>query len=112
MVRTGPEDADDALRRNSRLAHSTGRTLAALLGTVPVALGIGIALAWALPLPLPLRYALGSFGVPLIWVAASCRMFLAPSGRRAGLELLGTLIAAGAIALIASVLRAGVPFWA
>jgi hypothetical protein len=39
-------------------------------------------------------------------------MFLAPSGKRVGLELLGTLIAAGTVALIASVLRTGIPFWA
>jgi hypothetical protein len=100
------------MRRNSKREHSKARTLAALLGTLPVALGVGIALVWALPLPLPARYVVGSFGVPLVWVAACCRVFLATSGKSAWLELLGALIAAGAVALLASVLRTGVPFWA
>lgn len=100
------------MRRNWKIDHSKARTFAALIGTLPVALGIGIALAWALPLPVPARYVVGSFGVPLVWVAASCRVFLAGSGKRAWLELLGTLVAAGAVALIASVLRTGIPFWA
>jgi hypothetical protein len=112
IVLPTPEESGEAMGRNSKLDHSLLRTLAALIGTLPVALAIGIALAWALPLSVPARYVVGSFGVPLVWVVASCRVFLAASGRRAWLEVLGTLVAAGSVALIASVLRTGVPFWA
>jgi hypothetical protein len=111
MVPVNEEAVEPPRRRSAKLDHSWARTLAAVVGTLPVALAIGVAFVFALPLALPARYVVGSFGVPLLWVMACCRVFLAGSGKRAWLELLATLIAAGAIALIASILRTSARFW-
>jgi len=75
------------------LNHSTSRTLAALLGSLPVALLVGIALAAALPVPLEQRYLIGSYSVVPSWVALACWVLLAPSARRAW----------GALGLVSSV---------
>ena len=88
-----------------KLNHSTSRTLAALLGSLPVAVGGGIALAAILPLPLTERYAVGSYSVFPIWVGVACAVFLAESARRAWLGLLGALTAAALVALLGLRLR-------
>lgn len=77
--------------------HSTSRTLAALIGTVPAALLLGIALTLALPLPLDQRYLIGSYSVAPAWVALSCCVFLAASAKRAWL-LVSALILVSAAA--------------
>lgn len=86
------------------LNHSSGRTLAAVVGAVPVALALGIALTLALPLPMNERLLLGSYAVAPLWAFVACGVFLAPSGRRAWLWLgvacaLAALVAGTAVAL-------------
>ena len=62
---------------------ATLRVLAAVLGTLPVALVASVCLARFLPLAEATRFAIGiSLSVPL-WVAAMCFVFLARSGWRA-----------------------------
>lgn len=94
--------ASHRLERRGRreLNHSTARTLAALLGTVPVALAFGIVLARVLPLPVPHPYLLGNFSVFPVWVALSLWVFLAPSGKRAWLGLLSVSAGLGVVALL------------
>lgn len=89
------------LPRKDELNHSVSRTLAATLGTIPVALALGIALACALPLPTSLSLTVGSYSVFPIWVTAACFSFLARSARRAWLSLLWTLLLAALIACLA-----------
>jgi hypothetical protein len=96
--------------RKAKLNHSSSRTLAALVGTIPVALGCGIALTWSLPLGLTERLTVGLFSVFPLWVAFACLVFLARSGRRAWIGLAGALVLCAAIALVASLLRTGTPF--
>jgi hypothetical protein len=79
--------------RRGTLNHSVARALAALFGTVPIALAFGVVLESALPLPPPARILLGYFSVFPIWVALCLRVFLAASAARAWLGLL----AAGAL---------------
>jgi hypothetical protein len=88
-----------------QLNHSTSRTLAALLGSLPVALLLGIALAAALPLGLEQRYLLGSYAVVPLWLGLACSVFLAGSARRAWAAL--GLLSGGAalVALLALRLR-------
>jgi hypothetical protein len=69
--------------RREPLNHSTSRTLAALLGSLPVALLIGIALAAALPLRMDQRYLIGSYSVFPAWVTLACWVLLATSAGRA-----------------------------
>jgi len=85
--------------RRQKLNHSAARTLAALLGTIPVALGVGVVLARALPLTPAWRVLLGAYSVFPVWVALAVVVFLAPSGRRAWLGLLAALAVLGGVAL-------------
>jgi hypothetical protein len=78
--------------RREQLNHSLGRTLAALLGSLPVALAIGIALGTVLPLRTEQRYLIGSYSVFPTWVALACWLLLATSAGRAW----------GALALVSS----------
>lgn len=91
--------------QRQRLQHSAARTLAALLGSMPVALAIGVALTAVLPLPVEQRYLLGLYSVFPSWTALSLWAFLASSGRLAWLALLGTGAAAVLVAGIALALR-------
>ncbi len=91
------------LSRKDELNHSLSRTLAATLGTIPVALALGISLACALPLPPSLSLTVGSYSVFPIWVGAACLSFLARSARRAWLSLLSILLLAAVIAGLALV---------
>jgi hypothetical protein len=88
-------------RRRAALGHSASRTLAAVLGTLPVALAIGIAIAYLIPLPVTERYLIGSVAVFPLWTAASLVTFLAPSGRRAWLRLAIVLALAVVVILAA-----------
>ena len=85
--------------QRQRLNHSSGRTLAALLGTIPVAIGLGVVLTLLLPLERAERYLVGNYSVFPAWVALSLGVFLAPSARRAWLVLggLALLLAAGVL---------------
>lgn len=85
--------------QRQRLNHSSGRTLAALLGTVPVAVGLGLVLTLLLPLGRAERYLIGNYSVFPAWVALSLAVFLAPSAKRAWLVLvvLGLLLAAAVL---------------
>lgn len=69
------------------LNHSLSRTLAATLGSIPLALASGVAVTLTLPLGENERLLVGSYSVFPVWVAVSCWIFLAPSGRRAWLNL-------------------------
>jgi len=91
--------------QRQKLQHSTARTLAALLGSMPVAIAVGVALTAVLPLPLEHRYLIGLYSVFPIWTALSVWAFLASSGRRAWLALLGTGAAAALVASIGLGLR-------
>lgn len=73
--------------RKSEVNHSLSRTLAATLGSIPLALAWGVAVTFALPLGENQRLLLGSYSVFPVWVSISCWIFLAPSGRRAWLNL-------------------------
>jgi hypothetical protein len=96
-------------RRGRQLNHSSARTLAALFGTVPVALALGIVLAQVLPLPVPQPLLIGNFSVFPAWVALSLAVFLAPSGKRAwlGLGVVGALL--GAALVLGRIAGAAVP---
>jgi hypothetical protein len=74
--------------RRGALNHSLARALAALFGTMPVALAFGVVLASALPLPPPTRILFGYFSVFPTWVTLCLRAFLAASALRAWLGLL------------------------
>jgi hypothetical protein len=91
--------------RREQLNHSTSRTLAALLGSLPVALGIGIALAAVLPLRLDQRYLIGSYSVFPVWVALACWLLLASSARRAWGALGLVSSVAALLSLVGLVLR-------
>jgi hypothetical protein len=91
--------------QRQKLQHSTARTLAALLGSMPVAIAVGVALTAVLPLPLGQRYLVGLYSVFPLWTALSVGAFLASSGRRAWLALLGSGAAAALVASIALGLR-------
>ena len=93
------------LTQRQRLQHSTARTLAALLGSIPVAIAVGVALSAVLPLPIGQRYLIGMYSVFPVWTAACIVAFLAPSGRRAWLALLGTGVGAAILASIGLGLR-------
>jgi hypothetical protein len=96
--RTG--EAVAKVSQRQRLNHSSSRTLAALLGTVPVAVGLGVTLTLLLPLARAERYLIGNYSVFPAWVALSLAVFLAPSARRAWLVLLAfTLLLAAAVLL-------------
>jgi hypothetical protein len=80
--------------------HSTARTLAALFGSMPVALALGVALASALPVAAPERTLIGYFAVFPFWAALCLWVFLAPNGKRAGLSLLAVSALLGAALMI------------
>ncbi len=86
--------------QRQKLNHSTGRTLAALLGTIPVALGVGVVLTLFLPLARTERFLVGHYSVFPAWTALCLWVFHAPSGKRAWLGILG---ATAALALLAVV---------
>jgi hypothetical protein len=73
--------------RRPQLNHSTSRTLAALVGSLPASLLLGIALAAALPVRLELRYLIGAYSVVPLWAGLACCLFLVRSARRAWLWL-------------------------
>jgi hypothetical protein len=83
-----------SVARRSALHHSTGRTLAALLGSLPVALLLGLALAAKLPVSQQLAYLIGSYSVIPLWALCACATFLAPSARSAWLRLLAVGLSA------------------
>ena len=87
--------------QRQRLNHSSSRTLAALLGTVPIAIGLGVALTLLLPLARAERYLIGNYSVFPAWVALSLGVFLAPNARRAWLVLLGLGLLLAAAVLLA-----------
>jgi len=91
--------------QRQRLQHSKARTLAALLGSIPVAIAVGVALTAVLPLPLGQRYLIGLYSVFPVWTAASAATLLASSGRRAWLALLGIGVGAVIVASIGLGLR-------
>jgi hypothetical protein len=93
--------------RREKLNHSTARTLAALLGTVPVALGFGMVLSLVLPLSPSWRVLLGGYSVFPVWVALVALVFLAPSGRRAWVSLLAAVAVLVALVLLAQRFGAG-----
>ena len=78
-----------------RAVHATSKTLAAILGTAPVALALGIAVALLLPASPGVRFAIGFHGVIPVWIALMCVVFNARSARRAWLGVLGSLILLG-----------------
>lgn len=69
--------------RSSDPGHDLGRTLAALVGSGPVALAISIALAHVLPAPFEWRLLIGSYATVPVWIALMWGAFVARSGRRA-----------------------------
>ena len=82
--------------RRQPLNHSTSRTLAALVGSLPASLLLGIALAAALPQQHELRYLIGAYSVVPLWAALACYLFLARNAGRAWLGLaLACALAAG-----------------
>jgi hypothetical protein len=87
-----------------RAVHDTSKTLAAVLGTAPVALALGIAVALLLPASPGVRFAIGFHGVIPVWVTLICVVFNARSARRAWIGVLGSLILIGL--LLASALGA------
>jgi len=91
--------------QRERLQHSTARTLAALFGSIPVAIAVGVALTAVLPLPLGPRYLIGIYSVFPVWTAACTGAFLARSGRHAWLALLATSAGAAILAIIGFGLR-------
>jgi hypothetical protein len=91
--------------QRQKLQHSTARTLAALLGSIPVAIAVGVALTAILPMPMGQRYLIGLYSVFPLWTALCAWAFLASSGRRAWLALLGTGAAAALVASIGLSLR-------
>lgn len=86
--------------------HSTSRTLAAVLGTVPLALSIAAALALVLPLPLAHRVVVGGYATFPVWVAASLWVFLSRNGRHAWVRVASSTAATTLAALAAAALRA------
>jgi len=92
-------------RDRQPLNHSLSRSVAALAGSLPVAIALGVALAALLPLPVDQRYLVGSAPVFPLWVALACRAILAENAWRAWLGLGGVLAAAAALALIGLELR-------
>ena len=93
--------------------HSAGRTLAALIGTLPVALAVALAIAYLLPVPITERYLIGSVTVLPLWTAASCWTFLAPSGRRAwrwlAIALAAAVLVIVVVRMLAPPLTGGLP---
>lgn len=87
--------------RSARI-EAWSRTLAATLGTLPVALLAGAALARFLPVSADTRYALAFSAVIPLWVLAMCVAFLAHASARAWL-------ACAALALTLGALVYGVP---
>ena len=86
--------------QRQKLNHSTGRTLAALLGTIPLAVGAGLVLTLLLPLGRSERFLIGGFSVFPLWTALSLIVFLAPSGKRAWLGLLGAVAVLGLLIVV------------
>jgi hypothetical protein len=86
--------------QRSKLNHSTARTLAALLGTLPVALALGVLSSELLPLAGSTRYLIGYFSVFPLWVALSLTVFLAPGGKQAWLGLLAVSALLGVAFLV------------
>jgi hypothetical protein len=92
-------------RERQLSSHSASRTLAALAGSLPVAVALGVALAALLPLRVEQRYLWGSYPVLPLWVVLACRTALAQSARRAWLGLAGVLGAAVLLTLLGHGLR-------
>ena len=80
--------------------HSTARTTAALLGSLPFALAASVALARLLPVAVELRFTIGFFGFFAIWPAAICALLVARSGARAWGYAVASTVAAVALAQI------------
>ena len=97
------------MTERAALGHSTSRTIAALLGALPVALAVGMALAYAVPLATTERYLLGTVAVLPLWAGASLWTFLAPSGRRAWGQLAVVLVVA-VLVIVAARLAMPDPF--
>lgn len=61
--------------------------VAALFGTLPVALSFGVLLVLGLPFGLGARYVIGWASIFPVWACLACWVFLARSGKRAWLLL-------------------------
>jgi hypothetical protein len=84
--------------RASDPGHDLARTLAALVGSGPVALAVSIGCVHVLPMPFEWRLLVGSYAAVPIWIALAWRAFLARSGRRAWAGL-GLVFAASLVAI-------------
>ena len=93
--------------RDDELNHSASRTIAAIVGTIPLTLAVGVALTLILPLPASVRLTIGWYSVFPFWVSAACFVFLARSGRRAWLSLLCASLLASLVAGLALLLGRG-----
>jgi len=85
-----------------REPHAVGRTLAALLGTLPGACFFGIALARTQPFELETRAVLGVVSVLPAWALAACWAVCASTAARAWLR-------STALALVFAALAYGLP---
>jgi hypothetical protein len=80
--------------------HSLARTLAALIGSVPVALGVGLCVALLLPIDASARYLVGSFSVFPLWTGLCLWTLLAADARRAWLHIFGASVVLGLLIAI------------
>jgi hypothetical protein len=78
---------------------TASRVIAALLGTLPVALFAAAALARFLPAPEPVRFAIGYSAMLPLWLAAMCWIAVARSGRRAWLLCAAATVLTAALVL-------------
>jgi hypothetical protein len=90
-----------------RYRPSLARTLAAVLGSVPVALGSGLCLALGLPLEASARYLVGSFSVFPVWAGLCLWTLLAADAKRAWLGVLGASLMLGLLVAMGRSLGAG-----
>ncbi len=103
--------------RASDPGHGVARTLAAVVGSGPVALSISVAIVHVLPAPFEWRLLVGSYATVPLWIALMWAAFVARSGARAwaGLacafaaSLAVTLAATGAATGVAIALGRGAP---
>jgi len=96
---------------NVQLRNFAARSLAATLGTIPVALALGAALALTLPLPASMGLTIGAYAVFPIWVAAACCTFLAESATRAWVSLICVAGLASLLSFSVLALEHGVGHW-
>jgi hypothetical protein len=90
--------------------HDAGKTLAAIVGTAPVALALGVVLALLLPTSPSMSLAIGVHAVIPAWVALMCVVFNARNARRAWLGVLASLVILG-LALASALGSPAIPFF-